>query len=45
MDKDLTPNWQYKTVSDVPQSVIDELFTSPWAPSEHPLRELGQLDN
>ncbi|MDP5189571.1 enoyl-CoA hydratase/isomerase family protein [Rheinheimera baltica] len=45
MDKDLTPNWQYKTVSDVPQSIIDELFTSPWAANEHPLRELGQLDN
>ena len=45
MDKDLTPNWQYKTVSDVPQSIIVELFTSPWAANEHPLRELGQLDN
>ncbi|GAB2931682.1 enoyl-CoA hydratase/isomerase family protein [Rheinheimera gaetbuli] len=45
MDKDLQPKWQYKTVSDVPQSVIDELFRSPWAANEHPLRELGQLDN
>lgn len=45
MDKDLQPKWQYKTVSDVPQSVIDELFRSPWSASEHPLRELGQLDN
>lgn len=45
MDKDLTPNWQYKTVSDVPQSVIDELFRSPWSANEHPLRELGQPDN
>lgn len=45
MDKDLQPKWQYKTVSDVPQSVIDELFRSPWSANEHPLRELGQPDN
>lgn len=45
MDKDLKPNWQYKTVADVPQAVIDELFRSPWSTAEHPLRELGQLDN
>lgn len=45
MDKDLTPAWQYKTVNDVPQSVIDELFRSPWSTNEHPLRELGQPDN
>lgn len=45
MDKDLQPKWQYKTVSDVPQSVIDELFRSPWSANTHPLRELGQTDN
>lgn len=45
MDKDLKPNWQYKTVSDVPQAVIDELFRSPWDSAAHPLRHLGQLDN
>ncbi|MEH8017999.1 enoyl-CoA hydratase/isomerase family protein [Rheinheimera muenzenbergensis] len=45
MDKDLQPKWQYQTVSDVPQSVIDELFRSPWAANAHPLRELGQTDN
>ncbi|GAB57401.1 enoyl-CoA hydratase/isomerase family protein [Rheinheimera nanhaiensis] len=45
MDKDLQPKWQYKTVDEVPQPVIDELFRSPWAANEHPLRELGQLDN
>jgi enoyl-CoA hydratase/carnithine racemase len=45
MDKDQKPNWQYKTVDAVPQSVIDELFRSPWAANEHPLRELGQMDN
>ena len=45
MDKDLQPKWQYKTVDEVPQSVIDELFRSPWAANEHPLRDLGQTDN
>ena len=45
MDKDLQPKWQYKTVDEVPQSVIDELFRSPWAVNEHPLRDLGQTDN
>lgn len=45
MDKDLQPNWQYKTVNDVPKSVIDELFRSPWQTHAHPLRELGQPDN
>jgi enoyl-CoA hydratase/carnithine racemase len=45
IDKDQTPCWRYKTVSDVPQAVVDELFRSPWSVNEHPLRELGQLDN
>lgn len=45
MDKDLQPKWQYKTVDEVPQSMIDELFRSPWAANEHPLRDLGQTDN
>ncbi|WP_273021134.1 enoyl-CoA hydratase/isomerase family protein [Rheinheimera sp.] len=41
MDKDLQPKWQYKTVADVPQAVIAELFRSPWPPEQHPLRHLG----
>ena len=41
MDKDLQPKWQYKTVADVPQAVIAELFRSPWQPEHHPLRQLG----
>ena len=41
MDKDLQPKWQYKTVADVPQAVIAELFRSPWQPQHHPLRHLG----
>ncbi len=45
IDKDQQPNWQYKTVADVPPAVIGELFRSPWSAAEHPLRELGQLDS
>lgn len=41
MDKDLQPKWQYKTVADVPQAVIAELFRSPWQTQNHPLRHLG----
>lgn len=41
MDKDLQPKWQYKTVADVPQAVITELFRSPWQAQNHPLRHLG----
>lgn len=41
MDKDLQPKWHYKTVADVPASVIAELFRSPWQPEQHPLRHLG----
>lgn len=41
MDKDLQPKWQYNTVADVPQTVIAELFRSPWQPEQHPLRHLG----
>ncbi|HSG51279.1 MAG TPA: enoyl-CoA hydratase/isomerase family protein [Rheinheimera sp.] len=41
MDKDLQPKWQYKTVADVPQAVIAELFRSPWQAQNHPLRHLG----
>lgn len=41
MDKDLQPKWQYKTVAEVPQAVIAELFRSPWQAQNHPLRHLG----
>lgn len=43
IDKDQAPDWKYKTVSDVPATVVEELFSSPWAATEHPLRDLGNL--
>jgi enoyl-CoA hydratase/carnithine racemase len=43
IDKDQKPNWQYQDVAAVPESVIEELFRSPWPASEHPLKELGRV--
>ncbi|MBD1391244.1 enoyl-CoA hydratase/isomerase family protein [Neiella sp. HB171785] len=40
IDKDRTPNWRYASLSDVPDSVIDDLLTSPWPQSQHPLVDL-----
>jgi hypothetical protein len=45
IDKDLQPKWQYPDVSAVPQAVIDELFRSPWRAGQHPLQDLGKLEN
>ena len=45
IDKDQKPQWLYPDVASVPAAVIDELFRSPWAANEHPLRDLGQTDN
>ncbi len=41
IDKDQQPKWLYPTVAAVPESVIEELFRSPWPVEAHPLRELG----
>ncbi|WP_333607234.1 enoyl-CoA hydratase/isomerase family protein [Arsukibacterium sp.] len=45
IDKDLTPNWRYKTVEQVPAEVIEMLFSSPWPAAAHPLRTLGLSEN
>ena len=43
IDKDLQPKWLYPDVASVPAAIVDELFRSPWAAEQHPLRELGKL--
>jgi len=43
IDKDQQPNWQYASVDAVPETVINELFNSPWPADEHPLAALGKL--
>lgn len=45
IDKDLTPDWKYKQVDEVPADVIELLFSSPWPDNEHPLKDLGLLDS
>ncbi|WP_112479156.1 enoyl-CoA hydratase/isomerase family protein [Vibrio variabilis] len=41
VDKDGMPHWAYAHISQVPKSVIDNLFTSLWREQEHPLALLG----
>lgn len=43
IDKDQQPKWLYPDVASVPDTVIDELFNSPWVASEHPLQALGRV--
>jgi len=43
IDKDQKPAWRYPSVEAVPTTVIDELFSSPWAAELHPLQELGRV--
>lgn len=40
IEKDLTPQWKYKRVEDVPKDIVDSFFVSPWASEEHPLANL-----
>ncbi|WP_416305263.1 enoyl-CoA hydratase/isomerase family protein [Neptunicella sp. SCSIO 80796] len=42
IDKDNQPNWQFKTVKDVPSAVLEKCFTSPWSEKTHPLTGLGK---
>ncbi|WP_372763082.1 enoyl-CoA hydratase/isomerase family protein [Pseudoalteromonas sp.] len=41
IDKDGAPNWQYKTLSDVPSSVVDSFFEDRYG-EHHPLKQLQQ---
>jgi enoyl-CoA hydratase/carnithine racemase len=40
IDKDNRPQWQFTRVEDVPASIVEAHFRSPWAPHEHPLLDL-----
>lgn len=40
VDKDHHPNWQPATVADIDAAEVAAFFVSPWAPHEHPLRDL-----
>ena len=41
IDKDRQPKWAFSSVKEVPASVIDWFFSSPWPDQEHPLAHLG----
>jgi enoyl-CoA hydratase/carnithine racemase len=40
VDKDHAPRWSPATVAEVDPAEVAAFFTSPWAPAEHPLRDL-----
>ena len=42
IDKDLSPQWQYSRVEDVPETVVEHFFTSPWDTNSHPLANIGE---
>lgn len=42
IDKDNSPNWKYGSVDEVPDTVIETFFTSPWDSTSHPLIALGE---
>lgn len=41
VDKDHAPRWQPASVAEVDAAEVAAFFVSPWAPAEHPLRDLG----
>ncbi|RZL32076.1 MAG: enoyl-CoA hydratase/isomerase family protein, partial [Rubrivivax sp.] len=41
VDKDQAPRWQPAAVADVDPAEVAAFFASPWAPDEHPLRDLA----
>ncbi|WP_196799525.1 enoyl-CoA hydratase/isomerase family protein, partial [Verrucomicrobium sp. 3C] len=40
MDKDGNPRWSDKNIATVSIEKVEEHFAAPWAPEEHPLRDL-----
>lgn len=42
IDKDGAPNWQNRSVRDVPVGIVEEFFSAPWEDEQHPLAKLGK---
>lgn len=40
IDKDNTPNWRFKSIDQVDQSVVEQFFQDRWAGETHPLASL-----
>ncbi len=45
IDKDMQPNWRFKSIADVPQATAEHFFSSLWSTEQHPLYLLGKGDN
>jgi enoyl-CoA hydratase/carnithine racemase len=41
IDKDHKPNWKPARIEDVDGAEVAQFFASPWAPEQHPLRDLS----
>jgi enoyl-CoA hydratase/carnithine racemase len=41
VDKDHSPQWKPAMVEEVDEAEVDRFFVSPWAPDQHPLRDLS----
>ena len=42
IDKDGAPNWQFKTIEQLPAQLIESFFTARWDNDSHPLKQLTQ---
>ena len=40
IDKDGAPNWQFKSLSDIDEAVVDSFFIARWDEQSHPLNSL-----
>ncbi|OUS68974.1 enoyl-CoA hydratase [Pseudoalteromonas sp. A601] len=40
IDKDGAPNWQFKSIDELPEQLIESFFTSRWTADSHPLTHL-----
>ncbi|MFT4993081.1 MAG: enoyl-CoA hydratase/carnithine racemase [Paraglaciecola sp.] len=45
IDKDMQPNWRFKSIGDVPQDIVEHFFSTLWPAEQHPLYSLGTGDN
>jgi enoyl-CoA hydratase len=41
IDKDHKPNWKPARIEDVDSAEVARFFETPWAPEQHPLRDLS----
>jgi hypothetical protein len=41
IDKDHKPNWKPARIEDVDGAEVARFFETPWAPEQHPLRDLS----